>query len=113
MEFARTFMSTGAKWAATDEESKQDNKTIDEASEKLLKNEDFQTKYNEFMMASISKNDEEEEKGDKVPQNKRTMTTVQEEDSEYQPETTEESYHKTTEESAFRKTTEISDYDKT
>ena len=113
MEFARTFMSTGAKQATTDEDSKQANKTVDEASEKLLKNEDFQTKYNEFMIACITKKDDEEEKGDKVPQNKRTMTTVQEEDSEYQPETTEESYRKTTEESAFRKTTEISDYDKT
>lgn len=95
---------------AKDEESKLQSESTDEqtASEKLLKDEGFQTKYNEFMMRSIGKSSEEG-KGEEAKlekssgvELKRTMTTVQEEEKEYEPETTEES--------AFRKTTEISVY---
>ena len=62
------------------------------------------------MMRSIGTSAEEgkseEAKGEKGPEGlKRTMTTVQEEEKEYEPETTEES--------AFRKTTEISVYGQT
>lgn len=61
------------------------------------------------MMRSIGKSPEEnkgeETKEKSVEGLKRTMTTVQEEEKEYEPETTEES--------AFRKTTEISVYGQT
>ena len=97
-----------AEMSATDEERKQLNQPGDEASEKLLKNEDFQTKYNEFMMQSIGKNSEEAKSDEQLKADKsgaelkRTISTIQEEEKEYEPETTEES--------AFRKTTEISVY---
>jgi hypothetical protein len=97
-----------AELSATDEERKQLNQPGGEASEKLRKNEDFQTKYNEFMMQSIGKNSEEAKSDEQLKADKsgaelkRNISTIQEEEKEYEPETTEES--------AFRKTTEISVY---